>query len=419
MIGTGNKAKLHKINNVEEVSLLYDFSESQILDILPYKDGYKCIATGNNANIYLLSDEYSNEGAYESVVYDTSYISSWGCISWNSNTPSQTELKLFTRSGNSRKPDITWSDWSREYTQSGEKIKSPSARFIQYRAILTTNNSATTPILDNVCIPYLPQNQPPLIKSIKISSPKNSSKKNADNNKTSKNLQTNPYPPSHQPDLPDYVVRAGEFILAGAVQTGNRANLKNDNSNFEFIIHEPKKLISWESKDPNDDRLMFDLEYKSCDEKKWKELKSNIKKERKYYWNTNRIPDGYYQVKVIASDILDNPIELALKEEKISNTFLVDNTRPVILELEKIAENNDTITISGITRDEMCNISEIQYSIDSGEWKPVFPKDKIFDSKEESFLLKIPNTTPEERTVVINAIDVEGNIGSSKIVFIP
>ena len=45
--------------------------------------------------------------------------------------------------------------------------------------------------------------------------------------------------------------------------------------------------------------------------------------------------------------------------------------------------------------------------------------DLIFDSKEESFLLKIPYIPPEEHTVVINAIDAEGNAGSNRIVFNP
>jgi hypothetical protein len=67
----------------------------------------------------------------------------------------------------------------------------------------------------------------------------------------------------------------------------------------------------------------------------------------------------------------------------------------------------------------MCNITEIQYSIDSGDWNPVFPADLIFDSKEESFLLKIPYTSSEEHTVVINAIDAEGNVGGGRIVFNP
>jgi hypothetical protein len=383
LVGTGNKARLFNISNdnSDDTSLLYNFYESQVFDIISYKDGVKYIATGNNANVYQLSSDYSDKGTYESAVHDASYISSWGCISWEGKTPSQTEIRLSTRTGNSRKPDITWSDWSEEHKRSDEKAKSPPARFIQYRATLTTNNTITAPILDNVSIAYLPQNQPPLISSIQISSPKDSSKEKTD--------------------------------------TNNNSGSKKDDPNPELPVHEPEKIVYWEAGDPDDDKLRFDLEYKSVEEKKWKELQRNIKEKKTYNWKTHRIPDGYYQVKVIASDASGNPIELALKDEKVSNTFLIDNTRPVIFDLKSITETRNTLVVSGIARDEMCNINEIQYSIDSGDWNPVFPVDLIFDSKEESFLLKIPYVPSEEHTVVINAIDAEGNVGSSRIVFNP
>ena len=129
LVGTGNRAKLFKINSNEDASLLYDFSESQILDILSYKDGVKYMATGNNANIYQLSGAYSNEGTYESAVHDTSYISSWGCISWKEKIPSQTNILLSTRSGNNKKPDNTWSDWTREYQPERRKDTKPSGPF--------------------------------------------------------------------------------------------------------------------------------------------------------------------------------------------------------------------------------------------------------------------------------------------------
>ena len=61
--------------------------------------------------------------------------------------------------------------------------------------------------------------------------------------------------------------------------------------------------------------MEFHLEYKSVDENKWQDLKKNVKEVNEFYWNINRIPDGYYQAKVIACDALDNPLEFALKEE--------------------------------------------------------------------------------------------------------
>ncbi len=404
IVGTGNNAKLFKIDTEEKVSLLYDFSESQILDILSYKDGINYLATGNNANIYQLSSPYSSEGTYESTVHDTTYISSWGCISWKGNVPLQTNIKLSTRSGNSKKPDITWSEWSLANQPNGGKVKSPSARFIRYKATLTTENSEKTPVFSNVNIAYLPQNQPPIIRNVCVTTPRTSTD-DAQNNNINHD--------SSQPPIPS----SENVYLEG-----------NQKSDYEHVVHGPKKLITWDAVDPNNDKLQFDLEYKSIDEGKWKELKSKIKEGSEYYWNTNRIPDGHYQIKVVACDCTDNPLELALYKDIISDTFLVDNTRPKVLNLKTVIDADSidkngrtghSITVSGVASDSLCNITEIQYSINSGDWQTVFPEDKIFDSKEELFLLKIPHISPEEHTIVINAVDEEGNIGSNRIVFNP
>ena len=87
--------------------------------------------------------------------------------------------------------------------------------------------------------------------------------------------------------------------------------------------------------------------------------------------------------------------------------------------IDKNGRHGFSITVSGVASDNLCNITDIQYSINSGDWQTVFPEDKIFDSKEESFFLKFPYISPEEHTIVVNAVDDEGNIGSNRIVFSP
>ena len=89
--------------------------------------------------------------------------------------------------------------------------------------------------------------------------------------------------------------------------------LDSSRKNYKTAPNDTRKLISWEAEDPNNDRLEFHLEYKSVDESKWQDLKRNVKEVNEFYWNTNRIPDGYYQARVIACDDLDNPLEFALK----------------------------------------------------------------------------------------------------------
>ncbi|MDR4503693.1 MAG: hypothetical protein MRK01_02735 [Candidatus Scalindua sp.] len=369
LVGTGNKAKLLKIDTRGDVSLLYNFDETQILDIATYSDGTRSIATGNSANVYLLTNEYSSRGTYESAVHDSSYVSEWGSISWNSHTPAQTDMRLYTRSGNSRRPDITWSDWSPGYGKSGEKINSPAARFIQYRILLTTRNPRATPAINHVTIHYLPQNQAPFIESIRVTS--------------------------------DEKGEDGE------------ENNKGDKRLFS-------KLVTWISSDPDGDMLTFDLKYKMTGETVWKDLKRDISNKEQYCWDTESLQDGYYQVKIMASDIQNNPDTFALTDVKKSALFLIDNTVPVISQLTKIIKSDeDTIIITGMTRDELCTIHEIRYSLDAGEWKILFPKDNIFDSNEETFELKIPYMSSKGRSVVIESVDAEGNIGSSTKLYIP
>src|SRR6185436_13457027 len=82
--------------------------------------------------------------------------------------PSSTKLQFRTRSGNSARPDRTWSEWSEPVTDSaGGRITSPNARYIQWKVEMTGTGGAT-PTLNSVTLAYLPQNSPPVLKSINV-----------------------------------------------------------------------------------------------------------------------------------------------------------------------------------------------------------------------------------------------------------
>jgi hypothetical protein len=100
--------------------------------------------------------ENSFTGEFLSRVFDSGkYSTSWGTISWEENCPTGTDIIIQTRTGNTGYPDETWSGWSAPYENSeGEKITSPPAQYIQYRAILETENSGLTPVLHEIKITY-------------------------------------------------------------------------------------------------------------------------------------------------------------------------------------------------------------------------------------------------------------------------
>ena len=69
-------------------------------------------------------------------------------------------------SGNSARPDKTWSDWSEPLTDpQNSLIRSPNARYIQWRAEL--NGPRPRPSRTS-SIAYLPQNNPPVVRSINV-----------------------------------------------------------------------------------------------------------------------------------------------------------------------------------------------------------------------------------------------------------
>ena len=136
-------------------------------------------------------------------------------------------------------------------------------------------------------------------------------------------------------------------------------------------------------------------------------------KENSYVWDSESFPDGYYVLKISASDEPDNPPEKAMSGEKVSEPFLTDNTSPEIKELKVSRRKN----IEGSTYDATSRILQIEYSLDGEDWVNIFPEDDIFDSQGERFTFSLPPLSATEHTVVLKATDSEGNVGTGKIVF--
>jgi hypothetical protein len=93
-------------------------------------------------------------GTFQSRVLDAHNPSAtWGALATSPLVqPAGTNVVIETRSGQTAAPDASWSAYHPLGT--GGAIQSPSARYIQYRAKLTTTNELATPSLDSVQIAY-------------------------------------------------------------------------------------------------------------------------------------------------------------------------------------------------------------------------------------------------------------------------
>jgi hypothetical protein len=99
---------------------------------------------------WLRMSPYPTSGTFLSRIFDGGGTTNWGPLWWDGYTPPGTTLTLSVRRGNTPVPDGTWSAFTTVPT-SGNAI-SGSSRYLQYRAVLTTNNPNETPYLWEVAI---------------------------------------------------------------------------------------------------------------------------------------------------------------------------------------------------------------------------------------------------------------------------
>src|SRR5258708_30376958 len=156
LIGTSDKGRIYFVTDDGRDTLLLQSSEGQISSLVA-RGANVYAASSNQGKLFRFGESTVNEGSYESPVRDAKLLASWGRIWWRGTGP----IELQTRTGNSERPDTTWSDWSTPYTDAkGSQVTSPKARFIQWRAVLrgAAGTRSNQPQLDHVSVAYLPRN---------------------------------------------------------------------------------------------------------------------------------------------------------------------------------------------------------------------------------------------------------------------
>ena len=381
-IGTGDSGKIYSVNTDGDSILKGKCKASQIVAIHRTANSNRLLlATGNPGKIFELKSDYRAEGTIESKAHDTKGVSRWGKLSWEGVTPEGTTISFVTRTGNTEKPNSTWNDWSEELTSAeGSQISSPAARYIQWRAKLTTSEVASTPVLKKVTVASVQSNTEPRFTLVEVrrgDAPENSGP-------------------------PEGVRRPRESRPASNPNPGG------DNTKY---------TVSWKVKDDNNDTLQFNVYYKGIDETNWKLLKKELK-QNSHAWDSTSMSDGRYVIKISATDKLSNPPNFAKTAEKISDPFDVDNGQPVVTDITATANEDQTYQISCTAADTSSLIRKAVYKIDSDEeWQVIFPDDGIFDSKRETLLLQTNTLPTGEHTITIRVTDAAGNTGVGRATF--
>ena len=347
------------------------------------------IATSNVAKLFQMGTSTVREGTYESSVDDTKFISRWGVISWRGDTPAGSSIEFYTRSGNFKRPDQTWSDWAGPYRdQDGSQITSPHARYIQWKAVFRGSASAR-PSLDEVSVAYLNQNLPPEIKSFDVSN-------------AGERTRASSGSPAAAASAFNVSVTATPQITYGTTAQTAQADTKNP------------VTLTWKASDPNEDRLEYSLYLKSSDETKWHLLKDRLKA-TSYTIDHSTLADGQYVAKLVASDVLSNPAATARKDQMLSAPFWIDNTPPTVnVEHSEVKGNHATVQFR--VEDTTSPLHNAQSSVGGSHWLEINSDDGIIDSRTETFTVKTGGLAPGEHVITLRAYDMAGNVGIGKAV---
>ncbi len=381
LIGTSDKGRVYSVTKDGRETLLLQSNEGQISTLAT--NGKSLFATSSNqGKLYRFGAETEAEGNYESSILNAKASASWGRIWWRSSG----NVVLQTRSGNTEKADETWSDWSANYAdQKGAQISSPKAKYLQWRAIL--KNSAT---LSEVNVSYLARNIAPEVLSIQILP-------------TNVGLLANPAV-QIDPNIELSGLNPVDFGLPAIFNTPPRK-----------VYLRGARSLQWTAEDRNSDNLEYDVYYREVSETAFKLLRENLA-DNFFTIDGAALADGRYIFKIVAKDSLSNPNGLSLSGERISEPFDIDNTPPIVSAIGTPQINGEKARIIFESSDAASFLNRAEYSINGSDWQTVFADDGISDSPKERYTLDIPLKTTGEQTIALRVFDVNGNVGSMRII---
>jgi sugar lactone lactonase YvrE len=391
VVGTGRSGKIFSLSgDPTTATLLMQASAQQVTGFARDAKGNIYYATSNPGKVFRLAPQRAAEGSYVSIVRDAQTVADWGTLSWRATVPEGARIDLFTRSGNTATPDDTWSAWSDPYrTPQGDEIKSPNARYLQWKAVLTGKQS--TPVLTSVSAAYVQRNLRPKITSLTV-------------HPTGTVFQK-PYP-TGDPDIAGFNDQAPDRRLLTASPTpGSGSSLGRR------VYQRGLQTFVWRAEDANDDDLQYRILYRREGETAWKTLKDDLE-DAIFVWDTTSVPNGTYVVKVAASDAPSNTPGAALEGELESSAFDIDNAPPVVVVGSSRTSAGRT-TIQFEVRDDWSSISKVEYSMDAQQWQVVYPRDGIFDSRHERFELALDDPAAA-RGLIIRAYDAKNNSATAR-----
>jgi hypothetical protein len=359
------------------------------------------IGAGNTGKLFRFGAAASQH-EYASDVLDAGALARFGRVEVE---PGSTGYELLTRTGNVEQPvrgrgDWGWSDW--QPLKDGA-VASPPGRYFEWKAVLHARA-----VLGGVGVNYLPVNAAPVVDELVVAPGARVNTQSLPQN------QPGNQPPKISIVFPSSNQNAGYDAGSGAP--------------LQAFKDRTAITVRWAAHDDNGDDLVFSVYLRGDGEHVWRLLKDEIT-DKFYTFDATQIPDGGYQIKVVASDAPSHPPGDALTGFRESERFEVDTTPPVVTGLKAAEEEADctrkpcarAVRVTFDAEDAFSPIAHAEYSLDAGTWQYIEPVGGLSDSRREHYEIRLPADGPAgkagEHLFTVRVYDRHDNAGVAKTVF--
>ncbi|HUT77190.1 MAG TPA: hypothetical protein VM285_05865 [Polyangia bacterium] len=370
--GLGVEGLVVSVDPERRTRIALDLDERQVMALLA-RDGLWLAATGDAGAAYRVNAGRPAEASYLSPVLDAGAPARFGRVDWFG----QGTLEVRARSGQTSEPDGRWGDWSGPIAR-GAAVPDPSARYLQLRFDWSRDAAA---VLRAAEVAYRPLNRRALVTELDPGSP-----------------------------------FTGKGKPAAGKEKGKEKGVK---SSTRTIPARPEKRneslakISWKVDNPDEDELRYRLWYRAVGQDLWRPItrEDEVLTKTRYDWDTGSVPEGRYQLRLVADDSPSNDPEDVLFDEWISEPLIVDNQPPAV---RGLAYRQGAV--SGKAEDGFSSISWIELSVDGGPWLPLFPRDGVLDGTREEFGAKLAEPLGAgPHALAVRAWDRAGNVGTAEV----
>ncbi|MGA9716637.1 MAG: hypothetical protein WBQ79_00025, partial [Acidobacteriaceae bacterium] len=394
LAATGNRGRIYRVQENGEFADIAHLEASQATGFASAADGFY-VGTSNGGKLFHLGAQPA-EGSIESDVQDAGAVARWGRADVDA---SGSGYQLSVRAGNISNAERGWSAWKPVTAETS--TAAPQARFAQWKLTLKPATSVHA-----VSLSYLPVNVAPVVDEIVV----------APGARVNQQATFQPPVPTVSINLPS--------------ATANVVNIQQDQTTqpLQGVKDKGAVTVRWAAHDDNGDDLVFALYYRSSGEQNWQLLKDNVS-DRYYTFDAAQVPDGPYQIKVVASDAPSHDPGEALIGERTSERFVLDTATPIVTNLIAHLESGK-LHVTADAKAPSAAIARAEYSIDAGPWQYIEPVGKISDAQTERYdfsapllqaseqlrVAKLPPANPNEHVVALRVFDRYDNSVTAKTV---